>query len=1043
MRPLLLALLAFQAPAQEPQETPREFFAARVRPLLEARCFKCHGGEKAKGGLRLDSREALLKGGDQGPAVAPGDAAKSLLLRAVSYADPDLQMPPKEKLPAGEIEILVRWIKSGAPWSDAPRPAKKEKEITAGDRAWWAFQPVRDPAPPALKDATGWCRNDVDRFILDRLRAEGLDPAPEADRPTLIRRLTFDLHGLPPSPEEVESFAGDPSPDAYRKLVERLLASPRYGERMARRWLDLVRYSESDGHRQDAYRPHAWRYRDYVVRAFNEDKPYDRFVAEQLAGDELAPDDPAVTVATGFLRLGMYEFNQRNVFAQWSDILNDVTDVAGDVFLGLGMGCARCHDHKFDPILQSDYYRLQAFFSPILWRDDLPLATPEEARAHAAALRTWEEKTAAVRAEIAALEQPYLDSAAKGAVEKFIPEIQEMIRKAPAERAPYERQIAELAWRQVLYDQSQIDGKIKGKDRERWSELRRRLGEFDAELPRPLPPAFVVTDAGPAAPPTLVPGPGRRDVAPGPIAVLDRLPVSITPTAASTGRRSALARWIARADHPLTARVRVNRLWQHHFGRGLVATSSDFGKLGEKPSHPDLLDWLASRFVEGGWSAKNLDRLILNSAAYRQSSAHPGAARARLRDPENRLLWRMSPRRLEAEEIRDAMLAASGEIDLAPGGAPADSSGPRRTVYTKAIRNTRDALLEAFDAPDAFSSAPGRNVTTTAPQALLLINGAWPLQRAGAFAERLRRAPAEGRIDLAWRLAFGRPPRSDEREAATGFLAGASGAAADLSADPLLTQPTPHRGGQSVRIRGANVEDRLRLADAPLLPSADFTVEAMVVLESLHEDAQVRVIASQWAGKVDQPGWSLGVTGQKSKHEPRNLILQLVGDAGYEVVPSDLRVDLHKLHYVAVSVRIRETGEGGATFLLKDLSDPDAPVRAASVPHRVTGRYRSKAALVVGGRDGPAGHGWDGLIDEVRISDAALSREELLLHDGAPASVVAHWKFEPAPGILADSAGRQRPLARTAPRAEAGRADAAWIDLCHVLLNSNEFLHVD
>ncbi len=1026
-------LLASLPPAQENGPDPAEFFASRVRPLLETRCFKCHGNEggKAKGGLRLDSREGALRGGDQGPAVVPGNPAKSLLLAAVSYADPDLQMPPQQPLPKAEVEILERWIKAGAPWTDAKPRARKEKEITAKDRAWWAFQPVRDPGGA-----------DLDGFILRRLRAEGLSPAPEADRRTLIRRATFDLHGLPPTPEEVESFVRDPAGDAYERLVDRLLASPRYGERMGRRWLDLVRYSESDGHRQDAYRPNAWRYRDYVIRSFNEDKPYDRFIREQLAGDELAPDDPDVLVATGFLRLGMYEFNQRNAFGQWTDILNDLTDVAGDVFLGLGIGCARCHDHKFDPILRADYYRLQAFFAPILWRDDLPLATPKEAAAHLAELGRWEEKTSAIRAEIAAIEKPHLESAARGAIERFIPEIQAMIRKPAAERAPYEHQIAELSWRQVITDQALIDGKIKGKERERWSELRRRLGEFDAGLPKPLPAAFTATDAGPAAPPATIPAPDGRTVEPGPLAVLDRLPIAIEPLPASTGRRTALARWLTRPDHPLTARVMANRIWQHHFGRGLAAASSDFGNLGEKPTHPELLDWLAARFVEGGWSAKKLHRLILASAAYRQSSLHPQAAEARLKDPENRLLWRMSPRRLEAEEIRDALLAASGELDPAAGGPSTDSTGARRSVYTRAIRNTRDPLLEAFDGPEAFSSVAGRNATTTAPQALLMINGAWPLQRAGAFAARLRGAPEDRQIDLAYGLAYGRAPRPEERRAASAFLARGSGGAA-AGSDPLLTQATPHRGGQSVRIRGAHVEDRLRIPDDPSFPSGDFTVEAVVQLESLYEDAQVRVIASQWAGRADAPGWSFGVTSVKSKHEPRNLILQVVGDAGYEVIPSDLRVDLHKLHYVAAAVRIRETGEAGITFHLKDLSDPDAPVRTANVRHKVTARYRSNVALVVGGRDGPAGHGWDGLVDEVRISAEALSRDDLLLQEGAPASVVAHWKFEAGAGLLADSAGRLRPLARTAPRAAPGATDAALVDFCHVLLNSSEFLHVD
>ncbi|HVR87500.1 MAG TPA: DUF1549 domain-containing protein, partial [Planctomycetota bacterium] len=344
MRLTILALL-FLVPAASAQEDPATFkhFEEKVAPLLAARCYKCHSAEvpKPKGALRVDSRDALLQGGETGPAIIPGNVGKSLLMRAVGWDDPDLQMPPKEKLPLAEIEILRKWIAGGAPWSAAVSKARKpEKRITAADRAWWSFQPVMSPPLPA---SDAGCRNEIDRFIHARLKAENLAPAPEADRRTLLRRLTFDLHGLPPTPMEIEVFEKDASPDAYEKQVERLLAHPRYGERWGRHWLDLVRYAESDGYKQDAYRPNTWPYRDYVIRAFAEDKPYDRFVQEQLAGDELAPEDPRVTVATGYLRLGIYEYNQRNAWGQWRDILNDITDVTGDAFLGLGMGCARCH----------------------------------------------------------------------------------------------------------------------------------------------------------------------------------------------------------------------------------------------------------------------------------------------------------------------------------------------------------------------------------------------------------------------------------------------------------------------------------------------------------------------------------------------------------------------------------------------------------------------------------------------------------------------------------------------------------------------------
>ena len=646
---------------------------------------------------------------------------------------------------------------------------------------------MRRPTVPDVADG-GWSKNPIDRFLFARLAAEGLTPAPEADRRTLIRRASFDLIGLPPTPEEVEAFVADDAPQAYERLIDRLLADPRHGERWARHWLDLVRYAESDGYRQDAYRPDAWRYRDYVIRAFNEDKPYDRFVTEQLAGDEIAPGDPEPRVATGFLRLGTYEYNQRDVPGQRETILNDITDVTGDVFLGLGIGCARCHDHKFDPILQVDYYRLQAFFTPVQPRDDLPLASAEELSEYRRKLAAWEAKTAEIRAEIAEVERPYLEEAAVAAITKFPADIQALIAKPSSERTPLEEQLADLAYRQVTYEYDIIDVKMKkSKDKERWERLKKRLAEFDRDKPEPLPKAPAVADVGPTAPPTTIPGDRKgREIEPGFLTLLDpgTAEVSSVPAADSTGRRTALARWLTRPDHPLTTRVMANRLWQYHFGRGLVATSSDFGRLGERPSHPELLDWLASEFVGHGWSLKHMHRAIMTSAAYRQSALRPAPEAARLKDPDNRLLWRMNTRRLDIEPIRDAMLAVSGELDPAMGGPSGDASGPRRTVYTKVIRNTRDPLIDAFDSPDGSNSTPTRNATTTPTQALLMINGPWTLARAGAFADRLRREASddEGRIALAYQLAFGRPPEPAERDEAVEFLRSRAGHAEEPTA---------------------------------------------------------------------------------------------------------------------------------------------------------------------------------------------------------------------------------------------------------------------
>ena len=470
----------------------------------------------------------------------------------------------------------------------------------------------------------------------------------------------------------------------------------------------------------------------------------------------------------------MYEYNQRDAPRQWADYLNDVTDVTSDAFLGMSMGCARCHDHKFDPILQADYFRLQAFFTPLLPRNDLPLATRKQKEDYEAALRKWEQKTATLRAEIESIEVPVRESVTKKAVGKFPPEIQPMMLKPASERTPFERQVAYLVDRQVDEELQKLDDKVKGKEKERLTALRQKLAEFDADKPKPPPVAFVATDVGPVAPPTVIPGDAeKRALEPGYLAVLEKQPLAVpavAPTATSTGRRRALAKWVTQPQNPLTTRVIANRVWQWHFGRGIVRTSSDFGRLGERPTHPELLDWLAKRFVNDGWSFKKMHRLIVTSATYRQASLRAVPEAARLKDPENRWLWRMTPRRLEAEQIRDAMLAVSGEmgpeLDHA-GGPSSDLASPRRTIYTKVVRNNRDPLLETFDAPESFGSIATRNETTTATQSLLMVNGDWPLKRATAFAARVQRdagsSDPAALAETAYRLAYGRPPSAEER----------------------------------------------------------------------------------------------------------------------------------------------------------------------------------------------------------------------------------------------------------------------------------------
>ena len=783
-----------------------KFFESNVRPVLVARCLKCHGETQQKGQLRLDSREAIFKGGESGEIVVSGKPAESLLIEAINRTG--LEMPPDAPLKENEIAALTEWVRRGLPWPTVDGKSRVlvagPKGITEADKQYWAFQPIRDPAVPNLKSEISnlkseisnskfQIRNEVDHFIVAKLAANGFTPAPEADRRTLIRRVTFDLTGLPPTPAEIIEFESDSREDAYERLVDRLLDNPAYGERWARHWLDLVRYAESDGYRKDDYRPHAWRYRDYVIRAFQTDKPFDRFVQEQIAGDELDPENPDALAATGYLRLSLYEYNQRDARTQWNEILNDITDVTGDVFLGLGMGCARCHDHKFDPILQKDYFRLRAFFAGILPQDTQPLATKAEIEAHNAKLAEWEAKTADIRAKLNDMEQPHLAKSKASAIFKFPAEIQTLLKSEDISKlAPLDRQLYDLAYRQVQYEYDQIGTKFKDDSKKKWDELRAELKKFDDVKPVALPIGNVVSEVSSIAPPTVIPGDkSETDVVPGLLTVLDDAPAKITPAPnapQSTGRRATLARWLTSPENPLTPRVMVNRIWQYHFGKGLVATSSDFGRLGESPSHPELLDWMAARFAgrarnnsELGtrnseltpWSFKSLHRLIVTSATYRQSAMNPNAEKQQLADPTNRWLWRANIRRLDAEQIRDSMLLVSGKLDATSGGPSVPASKPRRSVFTEQRRNSPDALLDVFDSADGFSSTPERNVTTTPTQALLMINSKDALAHAAEFARRVQAeagSERDSQIVVAYRLAFGREPSAAERAAAFEFL---------------------------------------------------------------------------------------------------------------------------------------------------------------------------------------------------------------------------------------------------------------------------------
>ena len=801
----LIAVMAsglISAGAAQPNRKQIRFFESKVRPLLHARCFRCHGEQKHKGDLRLDSRSAMLSGGESGPAIVPGKPRESLLIEAINYDG--LEMPPDRKLKDKQITILTKWIAEGAVWPGADGESAtthrgKKGSITKADREFWSFRPVQRPKLPAVRSQR-WVRNPVDRFILHELQQRGLSPSPPATKRELIRRAYFDLSGLRPSPETTAAFEADCSPDAWPRLVDRLLASPEYGQRWGRYWLDLVRYAQTNGYERDGEKPYAWRYRDYVINALNKDKPYDRFVTEQLAGDELDDATPESIIATGFYRLGVWDDEPDDKLAAWYEELDDIIRTTGETFLGLTVGCARCHDHKFDPIPHADYYRLLAFFQNVApygkstsythWQPNpngifTPLVTPE---AH----RRWQNQVQRLQTEITI-------------AQKQITLIDRQARSRAGNPGRSGRQLAAALNKDETARKKQLTERIK-KLRESLSRL-----PFDRALSvregSSTPPPTHLLIRGNAHSPgpvvqaafPLVLGGGSVKAATNPIqsgrpnrfrTLLAEYGVKPT-----SGRRRALARWITRPDNSLTARVIVNRLWQHHFGRGIVPTPSDFGHTGQHPSNQQLLDWLASELVDGGWKLKRIHRLIMLSATYRQSS-RINNPRAVTVDPGNTLLWRQNLLRLDAESIRDSVLAVSGRLNRTmggrgvfptlPPGVLATQSRPgagwdrsslteqnRRSVYIFVKRTLPVPFLETLDVPTPDKPVASRNTTTIAPQALILLNNSFMDRQAEEFAQRLIREAGSDRrrqIERAYSLAFGRGPTAAEVQISLDYL---------------------------------------------------------------------------------------------------------------------------------------------------------------------------------------------------------------------------------------------------------------------------------
>jgi cytochrome c553 len=865
-----------------------EFFEKKIRPILAERCYECHShqAKKLKANFYLDSREGMLQGGDLGVALVLGEPEKSRIIEAIRYTNPDLQMPPKEQLPQTAIADLIEWIKMGAPWPDegAPKVApsdEENREVKKRQREHWAWQPVRVQPPPAVKDKSR-VQNEIDRFVLAKLEEKGLKASSPADRRTLIRRASFDLIGLPPSLEEVETFVQDPSSDAFAKVVDRLLASPHYGERFGRHWLDVARYGEDQAHSfKPRLYPEGYRYRDWLVRALNNDLPYDRFILEQIAGDLLeGPERLERLPALGFFALGPVYYGDSKMFDQ----LDDRIDTLSRGFLGLTVACARCHDHKYDPITQKDYYSLAGVFASTEYTE-APLASPEVVDAYNQAHKAIESKTNEINnllegetlklteglrfdigrymlgawklqnqrkvrpetsVEAFAKEQrlhsfvlerwikylnrsstnerPHLarwfetlatqdaktdlskDETAGAQVGKIASAFQNLVvttmklrnamdeNYAASQALATEKDKEKIPKPSVEKSQAALLDEVMGKDgvlaipknqlekllpaeaKSKLAELKKEADRLTKNAPPKYPFAHSLHESSKVRDlPVLLRGNPDNAGEEAPRRFLCMLAGETAPPFKNGSGRLELARAIADKQNPLTSRVMVNRIWQHHFGQGLVRTPSNFGLLGERPTHPELLDYLASWFVEHGWSVKSLHRLIMLSSTYQLSSKSD--PRNDAVDADNKYLWRMNRQRLEVEVWRDAMLAVSGTLVRTMGGPSDTLASPenrRRTFYASISRHDLDSLLRLFDFPDPNVTSDQRTVTTVPLQQLFVLNSEFVIRQARALADRLSAVPAESdatRIRHAFMLLYGRPPTDREAKLGLDFLA--------------------------------------------------------------------------------------------------------------------------------------------------------------------------------------------------------------------------------------------------------------------------------
>ena len=819
-------------------------FTKDIQPILQNSCWKCHGEVMQLSKLDLSTREAALKGGEKGPSIVPGNAGESRLYRRVAGLEKPA-MPMDGTLAGEQVAAIKTWIDQGAHWDagvEAKTPtvdraallALENMEIPPEARNYWAFKlPLQAPLPNVSTNLT----NPIDRFLEKNRQEKGLKAAPKADRLSLLRRAYLDLIGLPPTPAEAAQFMADNAPGAWERLIDRLLASPHYGERWGRHWLDVARYADSDGFEHDYDRPNAWMYRDYVVRSFNEDKPYNLFIKEQIAGDELENKSDDTMIATGFLRAGpRVHFREKDTPERRFDYLDDVLATIGRGVLGLTVQCARCHNHKFDPIPQKDYYALEAAIFGYV-ETTYPLVPKEEADAYSKKVAEIDAQIKPLREQIAKIEEPYREKLKAEVLKKFPENVQRAVAKSPSERTTGEALLAT----QILEGALNVSGReveraLTPAEAAQRKSLSDRIEALQSEKPKPIPVADIVTDGDYRFTPLgdgddvigcvkcriqegqgsfLHQGPGRYEMPPSyflirgdpnskgslmkpgfvTVATYGNPPTEIPPADGRTsGRRRALAEWLVSRENPLPPRVIVNRIWHHHFGRGIVPTLDNFGKMGDPPTHPELLDWLAVEFMNRGWSIKQIHRLIMTSEAYQMASAYNDSANID-KDPQNQFLWRFRTQRLDAEVVRDEVLATSGALNLAIGGNAVrpplpdalvkstiynvwknQEDGPevwRRSLYVYRKRGMAFPMFEVFDMPDPNFSAGRRSVSTVPTQALTLINNEFVLKQAQLFADRVKKEAGDDpvqQIQLAYRIALSRPPDDTELAVATDLV---------------------------------------------------------------------------------------------------------------------------------------------------------------------------------------------------------------------------------------------------------------------------------